>query len=290
MTPYLQHQIAALGSELSPQLIEATYRLLTPLAARPDLAYGQICADLPYGTHQRHKLDLYGTQSSGSRPVVVYIHGGGFVAGDKHGNGGPFFANVGAWATANGMIAAIPNYRLAPEYPYPAGRDDVLAVVRWLCANVAQFGGNPKAIFLVGQSAGATHVADAVAELTRIGQSATIAGAVMLSGIYNPAACGRHPSLDAYYGTDLAARRAASSLPGLLDTPIPCLFALAEFDPPMFQGQAVELVAEYTAKHGRWPNLHRLPHHNHLSPALLLGAESEDDVGSILCEFILSDK
>ena len=58
----------------------------------------------------------------------------------------------------------------------------------------------------------------------------------------------------------------------------------------MFQEQAVELVAEYTAKHGRWPNLHRLPHHNHLSPALLLGAESEDDVGSILCEFILSDK
>ena len=117
MTPYLQHQIAALGSELSPQLIEATYRLLTPLAARPDLACGQICADLPYGTHQRHKLDLYGTQSSGSRPVVVYIHGGGFVAGDKHGNGGPFFANIGAWAAANGMIAAIPNYRLAPEYP-----------------------------------------------------------------------------------------------------------------------------------------------------------------------------
>ena len=80
-------------------------------------------------------------------------------------------------------------------------------------------------------------MADAVAELTRIGQSATIAGAVMLSGIYNPAACGRHPSLDAYYGTDLAARRAASSLPGLLDTPIPCLLRLQSSIRRCFKGR-----------------------------------------------------
>lgn len=250
MTPALRRQIAALGSGLTPQLIQAAYRLLTSLAARPNPVHDQIHADLPYGTHSRHRLDLYGTQSSGSRSVIVYIHGGGFTAGDKRSAGSPFFANIGAWAAANGMIAAIPNYRLAPEHPYPAGRDDVLAVVHWLHGHIAEFGGNPHGIWLVGQSAGATHVADVVAELTRNGETAAVAGAAMLSGIYNPAACGRHPSLDAYYGTDLSIRTAYAALPELLRTPITCLFAVAQFDPPLFQRQAAELVASYTDRHG----------------------------------------
>src|SRR5690606_14680846 len=113
-------------------------------------------------------------------PVIVFIHGGGFMMGSKGEPEAAFYSNIGAWAASRGMIGVTMNYRLAPAHPWPSGADDVARAADWLAANVAAHGGDPGRIVLVGQSAGATHVAGVLAE-PDLAQG-NIAGAVMLSG------------------------------------------------------------------------------------------------------------
>ena len=70
-------------------------------------------ADLPYGEHPRQRMDVYFPQSAGSgRPVLLYLHGGGFIRGDKADR-----ANVGWWGARQGFVTLLANYRLAPEAP-----------------------------------------------------------------------------------------------------------------------------------------------------------------------------
>ena len=97
-------------------------------------------------------------------PVLVFVHGGGFVMGDKGAPDAPFYNNVGLWAARSGCIGVTMTYRLAPAAPWPAGSEDVGAAVQFLHEAVERWGGDPKSIFLMGQSAGAVHVAGYVAE------------------------------------------------------------------------------------------------------------------------------
>jgi triacylglycerol lipase len=171
-------------------------------------------------------------------------------------------------------------YRLAPAHGWPAGRDDVLAAVRWLAANVAQFGGSPRGIFIMGQSAGAVHVADAVAAA-----GTAIRGALMISGIYDVQRASQDAFQQAYYGADPARLAAASSLEGLVVSGIPSLFAVCEYDPPDFQRQAQWLVERWVRQHGHWPAMHWLRGHNHLSSVTQIGSEF-DTLGPRIREFI----
>lgn len=78
--------------------------------------------------------------------VLLYCHGGGYVLGSMNSHRGV----VAKFAKACGTAALHFDYRLAPEHPYPAARDDALAVYRWLL----QQGHNPSRIALIGDSAG----------------------------------------------------------------------------------------------------------------------------------------
>jgi acetyl esterase/lipase len=100
--------------------------------------------------------------SRAPRPVLVFIHGGGFSRGAKHTPGSPFYDNVGLWAVDHGLIGVTINYRLAPQFQWPSGIEDLTLVVEWLKSHVAEYGGDPDKIFLWGHSAGAAHVADYV--------------------------------------------------------------------------------------------------------------------------------
>jgi len=66
------------------------------------------------------------------------------------------------WAVTHGLLGVTINYRLAPEYQWPSGIEDLTLVVAWLKSHVAEYGGDPNKIFLWGHSAGAAHVADYV--------------------------------------------------------------------------------------------------------------------------------
>jgi triacylglycerol lipase len=110
------------------------------------------------------------------------VHGGGFARGSKHTDGTPFYDNIGVWAAAYGLVGVTMNYRLAPDSTWPSGIEDVAAAVKWLQANAARYGGDPKRIFLWGHSAGAAHVGDYLADAATQGRDPGVAGAILTSG------------------------------------------------------------------------------------------------------------
>ena len=101
----------------------------------------------------------------------MFVHGGGFVGGDKHVPGTPMYDHIGAWAVRNGWVGVTITYRLAPEHTWPAGAQDVAAAVQWVRDNIASYGGDPSRIVLAGHSAGSVHVASYLAASRRSGHA-----------------------------------------------------------------------------------------------------------------------
>ncbi|HBD11708.1 MAG TPA: lipase [Porticoccaceae bacterium] len=83
-------------------------------------------------------------------PILIYYHGGGWVIGSPETHEGEtcFYANE-----AN-CVVLVPDYRLAPEDPFPAAPDDCYAVLEWANANAETFGGDASRIAVAGDSAG----------------------------------------------------------------------------------------------------------------------------------------
>ena len=254
--------IRAMGQGLGPDVLARCRTLFADeqqaLADRVPVR----AADCAYGPQERHRLDLYGLPASPA-PVVLFVHGGGFLKGDKAADG---WANaaVGRWAAELGWLGAVMNYRLAPDHGWPAGGEDVLAALDWLAANAARFGGDPQRIVLMGTSAGAVHVATAV----QLRPDLAARGLVLLSGLYGYTDLDERDTL--YFGeASLYPRR--MSRDAVAATDLPLLLACAEFDPPRFQAEWAGLVAERLARHGRLPRCHYASGHNHYSMAMHLG-------------------
>jgi acetyl esterase/lipase len=150
-----------LGAVLTPELVQATYGVVTPLADPLDPAVTRADYDLAYGPHPRHRLDIYRPASdSAIEAVIIFVHGGGFAGGDKGGEGKPFFANIGAWAARHGFAAAAMTYRLVPDAQWPSGAEDVAAAIAYVKRNAETLFGAAPRLVLAGQSAGAVNVAD----------------------------------------------------------------------------------------------------------------------------------
>jgi acetyl esterase/lipase len=107
--------------------------------------------DLPFTTSNGQSLsfDLYRPNSDAPVPLVVCIHGGGWISGDKS-----MMAEVAVNLVAEGYAVACPQYRLAPLNPYPAAVQDVQAFVRHMRSNASEFGVIPDRIAALGNSAG----------------------------------------------------------------------------------------------------------------------------------------
>ncbi|MGW6275985.1 alpha/beta hydrolase [Kribbella sp. NPDC055071] len=86
----------------------------------------------------------------GLRAGYLDIHGGGFVMGDLD----MFEQGPVDIAAATGAVVISPDYRLAPEHPFPAGLEDCYATLEWLAANAAELGVDPARIAVGGASAG----------------------------------------------------------------------------------------------------------------------------------------
>jgi arylformamidase len=114
--------------------------------------YGTVEADIEYssGHLQKNSLDLYVPFGSGF-PVVLFIHGGSFVSGDRK----DFpYVQIGENFQRNGIACAVMSYRLMSDSVWPAQPRDAAKAFRWLKENIAQYGGDPSKIYIVGHSAG----------------------------------------------------------------------------------------------------------------------------------------
>ncbi len=256
-------QLRALDPAVTMELAQSSWALLGPFHEKAGYTAPRIDRDRTYGDDPRHRLDVHtGDVQGAGAPVFVFVHGGGFVRGDKHIPGTPQYDLVGAWAVRHGWVGVTMTYRLAPDHTWPSGPQDVAAAVRWLRQNIAGYGGDPDKIVVAGNSAGAVHVASFAA-----GQGgadpASAAGAALLSGIYEIGAPRPGEPEHAYYGPNPGPE--VSSLPGLLQTPVPLLFSVAERDPGFFHAAAARVVSAWLDRHGTMPDLVWVEGHNHMS-------------------------
>ncbi|OMQ16734.1 hypothetical protein A7K94_0200585 [Modestobacter sp. VKM Ac-2676] len=279
--------LRSIGAVISPDNARATQAVYAPqhqLAPFDDVLVER---DLGYGPHLRNVLDTFRPAAGADvgeapRAVVVFVHGGNFVAGDKHVPGSPFYDNVGVWAVRHGFVGITVTYRLAPEFRHPSGIEDLGAVVAWIRGHAGALGADPDRIVLVGASAGAVHVASWLAEQER-GQ-APIAGAVLLSGLYDLRDVPREPVLNTYYGS-VEQIADVSPLPRLAGTDVPLMVAITELDPPGHHRQFLGLAEAVLDGQGTLPRLLYLAGHNHFSEVLHLGT-ADQTLGRELEAFI----
>jgi acetyl esterase/lipase len=288
----MQEKIARLLAEmkmsmpLTPEDIRGIRELYTPFQEVEPYREVGVIRDQAYGSHQRQQLDVFAPDGIAEpRPVLIFVHGGGFVGGERHSPGTPFYDNVGVWAARNGFVGVTMSYRLAPEFKFPAGPDDIAGAVAWVRKNIAAHGGDPHAIVLLGQSAGAAHVA---AYGASAGRDENVRAIALMSGVYDYTVFEKAPNVVAYLGEGPGAARAASSIEGLVASGLPVLVCVSEFDTPAFHEQANLLTQAMYARDGRCANFQYLPRHNHLSQISHLNAAGvEDDVLSDrLSEFV----
>ena len=111
----------------------------------------KIVSDISYGPHNRQELDVYVPNArSADLPVVVFIYGGSWNSGRKQD-----YSFAGYALNLEEFIAVIPDYRLVPEVVYPDFLHDLASALSWTYSNIAEYGGNPENIFVLGHSAGA---------------------------------------------------------------------------------------------------------------------------------------
>src|ERR1700675_3622122 len=85
-------RIKEIGPVLNPEMIAEMYKLYTPLMPKAPAGV-TVKEDLPYGDDEGEKLDVFAPEKNPSRamPVVIFVHGGGYVAGAKSRPGTPFY-------------------------------------------------------------------------------------------------------------------------------------------------------------------------------------------------------
>jgi len=143
----------------------------------------KVAGDVPFGAHGQ-QLDVWRSDKSDpGAPVIVFLHGGGWVKGSRgeYGWAGRAYAS-------RGFVVVVPDYRKVPQVRFPAFLEDGADAVRWTIDNIARFGGDPSRITLAGHSAGAHTVAMLALDpqwLAKAGAPGAVKAAVGLSGPYD---------------------------------------------------------------------------------------------------------
>jgi triacylglycerol lipase len=282
MPPEIAAQVKTMGPVINPPKTAAIY---APLQLQEPYAGVRVVRDLKYGPDPRHALDVFvPDRAISNAPVLVFVHGGGFVAGNKRAPGSPFYDNIMLAAARAGMVGVNVTYRLAPQHKWPSGAADLGAAVKWIQDNIRAHGGDPARVTLMGHSAGAVHVASyvAFAEHHKAG-GIGIARAILVSGLFDFTKMKPPGKPEAAYFGEKAGTAEVSSLAGLLKARVPLMVAYAELDPPPFIEQA-KLLNDALCAAGRCPRLVYLPGHSHMSEVYSINT-GDASLGGPVLEF-----
>lgn len=281
----LLSEIAAMGAVFDPGVLSRT-RALYRTAFDPARDEGVFSTelDVAYGPHERHRFDLYRPRGDSAAPAVIFFHGGGFVAGDKRGDD-LFYRNVGEFFARHGFAAALCNYRLAPAFPWPAGMLDVGSAVDWIALHAASLGIDARRLFVLGQSAGASHVAGYLFDkASAAAANVRVRGAMLLSGTYRliePLG----PGPAAYFGEATELYEHRSPITHLRNSEVPLFIGVAEFDPPGMARHSFDLAMAATMRDRKSPVFAWMAGHNHVSTVHSLGSV-QTDMGEQLLGFL----
>jgi acetyl esterase/lipase len=144
----------------------------------------QVGQGVAYGEGARRRLDVYAPEAPGPHPVIVFIYGGSWNTGRRQ-----EYAFAGAAFASRGFVTVVPDYRVVPEVRFPGFVDDCAAAMRWVADHVAEYGGDPSRIVLVGHSAGAYNAMMLALDAHYLRDAgvdaARVRGAVGLAGPYD---------------------------------------------------------------------------------------------------------
>jgi acetyl esterase/lipase len=288
MPPDIVAKIAALGRVVDP---ENTAKIYAPLLEQEPYAGIRLTRDVKYGASPRNVLDIFAADNAAAgHPVLMFVHGGGFVRGIKHAPGSPFYDNIMLFAARHGMIGFNVEYRLAPDATWPSGIEDLGAAIAFVRDNIASYGGDPNRVFLMGHSAGASHVAGYISHPDFFGPKGPgIVGAILSSGSYqlNAEDIGRDQV--AYYGSDASLYAKRAPLTGIVKTSIPFMMSGAELDPPPIAAQFAMLKEAMCKSERGCMRSILLPHHSHMSESYSIDTADRQLSDQIL-DFISTGK
>ena len=272
-----------------PGNIAKTLEVYTPILAAAQASGVKVTKDIAYGSDARHRVDIFQAEGKSGVPVVVYLHGGAYVRGDR--NISPeVYSNITTYFARQGFLAINGTYRLAPAATWPASAEDVGQIVKWVKDNAASYGGDPNRIYLIGHSAGATHVATyAFIKNLQAPTGHGLAGIVLMSGRYHFDPHPEDPNLknfQAYFGSDPSAYPKQSPINYVKDAPrIPVFLVIAEYDNPDLDTQGAMLLSALCQRDRACPRFLRMEKHNHLSMTFQFNTKDEL-LGREILEFI----
>ena len=287
--------IAALLADIGPrwhldirahsQQVKDAYESILARAPRGDLT---VFRDLAYGPHARQVLDVFAPAAAvAGAPVVAYVHGGAFLRGDKR-TTGQIYDNVLFWFARQGFVGVNVEYRHASEATYPGGAADVAAAMAWVQRRIADFGGDPARVLLIGHSAGGTHAAAYAFDPVVAPASPQIAALVLVSARLRADRLAANPNaggVDAYFGADASSDEARSPVSyAMRHAELPVMIAVAEFENPLLDVYGLEFAHRRAAALGRAPRFVQARGHNHMSIVAHFNS-GEEKLGRAILDF-----
>jgi acetyl esterase/lipase len=245
--------------------------------------------DISYGDHARQAFDVFVPEgATAATPVVLFVHGGAFVSGHRN-RTEQVYSNVLYYLARHGIAGVNIGYRLANDTKYPGATEDIATVAAWTHAHAADYGIDPKRMFLMSHSAGGSHAGSyAYDPRFRPEQGHLLAGMIVVSGRVRADNLAENPNakkVEQYYGSDSAVLNAVSPVAHIDRDSLPTFVAWSEFENPLIDVYCAELVYRLADAKRKAPPSMWLKGHNHTSAIAHIGT-SDDALGQAIIEFI----
>ncbi len=293
--PAIPESVRTLMAEVGPRWsgntagnVKLMIEAFTPILKGAPKDGVKVSRDQAYGRHPRQILDVYAPAGVTDAPVVIFVHGGAFVDGERD-RTEEIYSNVLYFFARQGIVGINMEFRLAPEAMYPGGAQDVGLAVAWARENVRKHGGDAKKIFIMGHSAGAAH-AGLYAYDKRLwpASGVGVAGLIVVSGRVRADNLPENPNakkVEAYFGTDTKLMEDGSPVNHVNAGSVPTFVAMAEFENPLLDTYCSELIYRLAQAKRRAPPSMWLRGHNHTSIIAHFNT-AEDALGRAIVAFV----
>jgi len=183
-----------LFSTLYKYVVSAGEWFIKPIFNLDPPRVGMHVRNVPYvkaRPDKKQRLDVIVPEGAGPFPLLIYVHGGGFISMDKS-----HYTRIAKSFAAAGYVVFNVNYRRAPRFRFPDNLTDVGSAVSWAMSNAIAYRGNPDRVFMAGDSAGAHLVSTYATSLVdpsqakalrieRLTRPRRIAGLVLFYGAFD---------------------------------------------------------------------------------------------------------
>ena len=253
------------------------------IAAHRDIDY-IIGAEYAAG---RDRLDVFMPAEISDAPVIVFLHGGGLLIGDKSQG-----LSLAESLVPRGIGVVATNYRLSPGVSHPAHVQDAAAAFAWTIKHIENYGGDPKRVYLAGHSAGAymaTLLALDDSYLHELGLSeSSVRGMIAISPfLYVEEVAPDRPK--SVWGSDTSTWRQASPTSHVGSWRPPLLFVYADRDAEWRRDQIKRAVAVLESAGQERVEMVEIQDRDHLSIIEKL-VEGDDLASSRIADFVLRPK